>query len=154
MIGAEGEILFGVKPGVTGRVRVRLPDGLERGARVLGFDRDLGVGVARLEGSGLPRLVPPPVKVDAQLVRDCWLVVLTHDEAGKPTSHAGQVLEESPRGPARVEVPGRAGSPVLSAEGALVGLAIARGRRQVPVRPMAHLMPFLERVVIGSARER
>lgn len=149
VIGAEGEVLFGLSAPPTGRVRVRLPSGHERGAVVLGFDRDLGLAVARLDAPA-PRLVPPKVEVEARLPDDCWLVGLTHDRAGEPTSHAGQVSKTLGSGLVRVEVPGRAGSPIFAASGGLVGVAVNRGRRRVSVRPMSSLVPFLERVVIGS----
>lgn len=150
MIGARGEILFGLASAVSSRVRVRLADGLERGAVVLGFDRGLGVGVARLDAGPSP--VPPRVDLSARLDRDCWMVVLTHDKRGAPTSHAGQVAGAGPRGAVRVDVPARRGSPLFSAEGALIGVSLRKGRRRTVVRPMANLMPFLERVVVGDGR--
>lgn len=131
-------------------MRVRTPDGLEQPAQVLGFDRALGVAVARVTTTQAPRLVPPRVDLKAKLLPDRWMVVLTHDKKGQPTSHAGQVSRRTkgPRVP--VDVPGRVGSPLFSAQGALVGISVTRGRRRVQVRPVASLVPFLERVVMGG----
>ncbi|CAN0557534.1 unnamed protein product, partial [Laminaria digitata] len=139
VIGAKGEVLLGVSPCLTPTMRVMTADGLERAAQVLGFDRKLGVAVARLEAASAPRLVPPRVNLKAKLVPDQWMVVLTHDKKGQPTSHAGQVARRTkgPRVP--VDVPGRVGSPLFSAQGALVGISVTRGRRRVQVRPVASL---------------
>ena len=54
-------------------------------------------------------------------------------------------------GRAGVDAPGRYGSPVLSVDGALVGLAITRGRRRVVMRSIGSVLPFLRRVVLGAA---
>lgn len=148
VIGAEGEILFGLDPrrGPTGRLEVRLDDGRRQAATLLGFDRGLGVAVARM-APGAPRRAPPAVDLAATLRRDRWLVVLTHDKRGVPTSHAGQVEGRAKGGRVSVFVPGRVGSPLLTTDGALVGLVVRAGRRKTAARPLSALLPFLRRVV-------
>lgn len=154
VIGAQGEVLMGVGC-LTPRMRILRPDGLEHGATVLGFDRALGVAVARLDPGTSAPLVPPKVDLEAQLSPERWLVVLTHDRGGRPTSHAGQVSSRSSGGPrVGVEVPGQVGSPVFSAQGGLVGISVTQGRRRVMVQPVASLVQFLERVVMGGSLER
>ncbi len=152
VIGAQGEILFGINPSTTPKIRVRLVSGLERRATVLGFDRRLSVAVARLDGPDAPRLVPPTVDLKARLTPERWLVVLTHDKEGASTSYAGQVVGPSTQGRFKVDVPGEVGSPLLSVEGGLVGISVTSGKRRVQVRSMADLMPFLQRVVIGPSQ--
>ena len=152
VIGAEGEILFGVDPrrAPTGHVEVRMDDGTTRGARLLGFDRTLGVAVAQLDPGG-PRRAPPRVDPEARLDVDRWLVVLTHGKDERPTSHAGQVEAGAARGLAPVLVPGRVGSPLMSTDGALVGVVVKAGRRRTTARALGALMPFLRRVIAPGA---
>lgn len=151
VIGAQGEILFGINPSTTPKIRVRLASGLERSATVLGFDRRLSVAVARLDGPDAPRLAPPTVDLKARLTPERWLVVMTHDKRGESTSYAGQVVGPGGKRRFKVDVPGQVGSPLLSLEGGLVGISVTSGKRRVLVRSMADLMPFLSRVVIGPA---
>ncbi|MCB9646352.1 MAG: trypsin-like peptidase domain-containing protein [Deltaproteobacteria bacterium] len=150
VIGAEGEVLFPARPTPTPRMWVAVGDAAPRAADLLGFDRALGVAVARLTPG--PRLTPARADDTQELWADRWLVVLTHDKTGQPTSHAGQVVgTAAPGGLITAELPGRPGSPLFGSDGALVAVAVEGGKRRVRARPLAGLMPFLRRVVLGGA---
>jgi hypothetical protein len=149
VIGAEGEVLFSAQPTPTPRVWIAAGGAEPRAADLLGFDRALGVAVARVTPG--PRLTPARADGGAELWADRWLVVLTHDRQGAPTSHAGQVLgQAAPGALVTAELPGRPGSPLFGSDGALVAVAVEGGKRRVKARPLAGLMPFLRRVVLGG----
>ena len=150
VLGAEGELVFGVEPTPTPRLWVMVAGAsAPRPARLLGFDRALGVAVARLEPGA--RVAPARADGAAELWADRWLVVLTHDNKGAPTSHAGQVMGAvRPDGLVTAEVPGRPGSPLFASDGALIAVAVRGGKRRVQARPLAGLMPVLKRVVLAG----
>lgn len=155
LIGANGEFVFGLDEAPKRALRVRTEDGEEHEARLLGFDRTLSLAVGIVDGLGR---APIPAGPPSELRPETWVVILGHDPKGLPSPHAGVVA----KGPERqasghvasvVDVPGAPGCPVLSADGALVGIAVARGRRRTRVVPLDYVAPFLERVVLGGRRD-
>lgn len=160
VIGAEGEVVFGVGSAPDRRVGVRTDDGQDHEAEVLGYDLGLALAVARVTPApGAPRLVP--LQVGASGLEDrAWVVVLKHDAKGRAEPFAG-VVEGGPAPLALktpqpidgvvVQVPGAPGSPVLSASGELIGVALDRGARKTRVASIQSIVPFLKRVVLGGA---
>ncbi len=153
VIGADGEFVFGLERAPTAALTVRTDEGIEHAGRLLGFDRTIGLGVGIVDH--LDRL-PLRAQRDDPLHPETWVVILGHDKKGRAEPHAGVVASAPQRGKdgrraAWIDVPGAPGHPVLAADGALVGIAIARGRRRVRVMPIREVMPFLSRVVLGGS---
>jgi hypothetical protein len=154
VIGARGEIVFGVDGAPTADLTVITDDGRERPARLLGFDRGLSLAVAIVAGlSEVPLRSARPVR----LRPETWVVILGHDAKGRAEPHAGVVAMGPTRGKgglvyAIAEVPGEPGCPVLTGSGDLAAIAIRRGKRRVRIVPLDHVAPFLERVVLGVDR--
>ncbi len=152
VIGANGEFVFGLERAPTAELKVMTDEGIEHAARLLGFDRALGLGVGIVEG--LDRVPLVAARRDP-LLEETWVVILGHDARGRPEPHAGVVSkpphrEKSGRRIAWVDVPGAPGHPVLTADGSLVAIAIRRGKRRTHVVPLEDVTPFLERVVLGG----
>lgn len=159
VVGARGEILFSALDGPTPELAVRTPDGTELSAVLLGYDRDLALGVARIRGG--PRIAPLDV-ADRPVSRGEWVIAMTHDAKGLPEPFAGVVSgsfsssKARPKGVlvAGVDVPGQPGAPVLSTRGMLVGVAIDRGKRRTRMISVDSLVPFLKAVVLADERSR
>lgn len=157
VVGARGEILFSALDGPTPELAVTTPEGRRLSAVLLGYDRNLGLGVARIQDG--PRIVPLDVAKESPAQGE-WVIALTYDAHGRPEPFAGVVagaFVKATRKPAgamvaRVEVPGQPGSPVLSTRGALIGVAIDRGKRRTRVLSIDSLVPFLKAVVLAEQR--
>ena len=156
LIGAEGEVVFGARrPPAAGAIVIETADGQRLDARLLGHDRRLGLGLARMAPTSARP--PPPLlaAADPRLWPDRWVVVLAHDASGSAQPFAG-VIEAAPatryarkkrhRGltVAPLGAPGDVGSPVLSIRGELVGVVVDGGRRRCRVAPLDVVRPFLE----------
>ncbi len=157
VVGARNEIVFGAKESPTPELEVITVDGARHTADLLGYDRELAIGVARVRDG---HLVPLRVSARPGLVRGDWVIAMTHDERGRAQPFAGVVesdLEQAahPKGAlvARVDVPGRPGSPVLSTRGELVGLALDPGRRRTRVVAIETVVPFLRMVVLADGSQ-
>ncbi len=87
-------------------------------------------------------------------------MVLKHNRKGLPEPFAGTVesglrrIGKSDSKVLDVDVPGAPGSPIFSIQGALVGVALDRGRRRTRMVAIESVMPFLKGVVVGSQAER
>lgn len=160
VIGAEGEFVFGAEAAPSARLRVRTEDGREHGAELLGYERAFALAVGRLDAgrkSG-SEIAPLHVAAIGELRSEQWVVILKHDSSGRPEPFAGVVdgdasPDASRRSPfairvARVSVPSSPGSPVLSLEGDLVGVAIEGAERRTRVVTIGSLAPFLKAVVL------
>jgi hypothetical protein len=140
-----------------------LDDGRELEAELLGFDLGLSLAVGRASKNavgGEKYFEPLKVAPTSGLIERRWLLTLTHDEKGRPQPYAGIVevgpkLDLTRRTPlgevtiAEVGVPSRRGSPVLSPEGELVGVALIEGERRTHVAPVEIVIPVVKAVVVG-----
>jgi S1-C subfamily serine protease len=158
VIGAKNEIVFGAAEAPTPVLEVLLVDGTKMAADLLGYDRDLGIGVARARDA---RLVPLRVSAKPGLARGDWVIAMTHDDRGRAQPFAGTVEGDltkvsKPKDAlvARVDVPGRPGSPVLSTRGELIGVALDPGKRRTRVMAIETVVPFLRMVVLADGRDQ
>lgn len=154
VIGARGEIVFGVDRAPTATLEIETADGRRITGKLLGFDRTLSLAVGIADGL---KTVPMRAKKGVRLRPETWVVILGHDKKGRPEPHAGVVATAPTRRKgghvvAVAEVPGAPGCPVLTADGDLAAIAIARGKRRTRVVPLDYVAPFLERVVLGGPR--
>jgi S1-C subfamily serine protease len=151
VVGVRGEVVFSAIRSPTPELVVITTEGARLEADLLGYDRELAIGVLRARTPS--SLVPLRVALKPGLARGDWVIALTHDERGLPEPFAGVVegdLERSerPKGlVARADVPGVPGSPILSTRGELVGIAVDRGARRTRVLAIEAVVPFLEAVV-------
>jgi hypothetical protein len=150
MVGAGGEVVFSAPKGPAGGVTGLSSAGETLTGELLGYDRGLGIGVARFRGlSG--KVVPLRVAEASSLSGDRWVVTIRFDQKGKLEPFAGVVAEiAGPKRLATAMVPGQPGSPILSDQGELLGLATDEGARQTKVLPIEAFVPFLKQVVLGQ----
>lgn len=151
VIGAGGEVVFAAPKGPAGSPSAVIDGGPPLPGELLGYDRGLALAVARFPG--LSRNVRPlQVAAASELHADRWVVTMRFDPKGRLEPFAG-VVEPRPEGKGiKVAVPGQPGSPILSAEGELLGLAEDAGERSCRVLPVEAFVPFLKVVVLGSPR--
>ncbi len=156
VVGARNEIVFGATESPTPELEVITLDGSRHAADLLGYDRDLAIAVARVRDA---RLVPLRVASSPGLAHGDWVIAMTHDDRGRAQPLAGVVegsLERvsKPKDAlvARVDVPGRPGSPVLSTRGDLIGMALDTGKRRTRVVAIETVVPFLRMVVLADSR--
>lgn len=157
VIGAEGEIVFGIDKIPNGTVKVIADDNSELAAEVLGYDLGLSLAVARITTKR--NHLALTVSERPGLFERSWVVSLTHDARGRAQPYAGVVdtaLEQDTKRKtpikvlvAQVSVPGELGAPVLSTTGELVGVVIEKGDRKTRVVPFDIVAPFVKAVVVG-----
>jgi S1-C subfamily serine protease len=158
VVGARNEIVFGATEAPTPELEVILVDGTKTAADLLGYDRDLSIAVARARDA---RLIPLRVAAKPGLARGDWVIAMTHDDRGRAQPFAGVVEGDLTRATrprnaliARVDVPGRPGSPVLSTRGELIGVALDPGKRRTRVMAIETVVPFLRMVVLADGRDQ
>jgi S1-C subfamily serine protease len=158
VVGAKNEIVFGATESPTPVLEVLTIDGKIHSADLLGFDRDLGLAVARVRDA---HLVPLKVAHTPGLARRDWVICMTHDDRGRAQPFAGVVEGELTRAKkpknalvARVDVPARPGSPVLSTRGELIGVALDHGKRRTRAVAIETVVPFLRMVVLADGRDQ
>lgn len=161
LIGARGEVVFGASKAPSTKLRVTLEDGARLDAELLGFDRALGLALARITPDpSTPRhFTPLRPAVKRPMTRTEWVLVIKHDARGRPEPFAGEVDGEPAIEPKRatpvrplvaaVLAPAAAGSPVFSVEGELIGVALEDGARRTKVAAIESLVPFFRAVVLG-----
>lgn len=159
VIGAEGEVVFGIDRIPKADLTIELSNGKTLTAELLGFDLGLSLAIARAKE---PHLWAP-LKVSARdkLLRRTWVMAMTHDARGRAQPYAGVVEGDRVRDGKRktpievwvvpVEAPGTLGSPVLSVDGELAGVVIEAGDRKTRVVPIELIVPFVKQVVLGRA---
>jgi S1-C subfamily serine protease len=107
-----------------------------------------------------PEYSPLRVAKKPGLVEKRWVVTMKHDAKGRAAPFAGVVeadatieLDQNKAvkgfAIAPVLAPAAPGSPVLSATGELVGVALEEGARATKVVAIDSLVPFLKAVVLG-----
>jgi hypothetical protein len=116
------------------------------------------VAVARVRDA---HLVPLKVAHTPGLARRDWVICMTHDDRGRAQPFAGVVEGEltqskKPKNAlvARVDVPARPGSPVLSTRGELIGVALDHGKRRTRAVAIETVVPFLRMVVLADGRDK
>jgi hypothetical protein len=155
-IGARGELLFGSRGDPGANIAVITREG-ERRATLLAFDSNLGLAVARLDGEGVST-EPLHVLENGALAIEQWVVTVRHDKRGAPEPFAGVVdtsarqkkLGKATAQVAHVAAPGARGSPVLTLDGALIGVVIEEGERRSGVVLVGSIVPFLRSAVLGE----
>jgi S1-C subfamily serine protease len=146
--------VFGAQSSPRETLTVRTADGGDHDGVLLGWDKELGLAVARMEA---PRIAPLSVAKSPGLIHRRWVVVLRHDTRGRAEPFAGEVEADAAIDAknkrklaiAPVMAPASRGSPVLSAEGELVGVALEEGARSTRVVAIETFVPFLKAVVLG-----
>lgn len=132
LVSPEGHVvtswynLSGLSDQDRGNVRVRLSDGRELPARILGFDRGVDVAMLKVEGEGLPHL-----KLAAGVnlaVGEPLAVIGRSEDPAVPTVNRGLVSARSRghRGVAQISAYlnyGNSGGAVVDAGGRLLGIA-------------------------------
>lgn len=164
LIGARGEVVFGATKAPAPKLRVTLEDGSVLDAELLGFDRALALAIARVTPDpAAPRhFTPLRPATSRAMMRAEWVLVIKHDAHGRPEPFAGEVDAEPAIEPKRVTpvrplvapvlAPAAAGSPVFSADGQLIGVALEDGARRTKVAAIESLVPFFKAVVLGHER--
>lgn len=158
LIGAEGEIVFGIDKIPRRDLTIEL-DGQTVKGELLGYDLGLSLAIGRLAEK--PRAVALQVATAPGLEERTWVIAMTHDARGRAQPFAGIVdgaLERDAKRKtpikvlvAPVSVPGTLGTPILSVNGELVGVVIEGGDRKTRVVPIDIVAPFLKAVVLGRS---
>lgn len=152
LIGAGGEVVFSAPRGPAGAPAGLSSEGQPLQGELLGYDRSLALAVARFPS--LARSARPvQVASASDLRKDRWVVTIRFSSKGLLEPFAG-VVEEAGRGQRapRIMVPGQPGSPILSKDGELLGLAQELGERATRALPIERFVPFLKAVVLGEHR--
>jgi S1-C subfamily serine protease len=157
VIGARGEVVFGIDKIPKPDLLVELANGKTLTAELLGYDLGLSLAVARVKEPH--SWTPLKVTERGSLQRRSWVIAMTHDARGRAQPYAGVVEGERVRDAKRktpvavwvvpVEAPGTLGSPVLSVDGELLGVVIEAGDRKTRVVPIEVIVPFVKAVVLG-----
>jgi len=137
-IGVGGEVVFWSATEPPASLGLEFDDGPRVGTLAL-WDPATKLALARASAP-----FPPALRAgrSAKLRREQWVVILSHDAAGTPTSHAGVItaLGET----LSVEAPGVAGAPVLDLGGRLVALVISGNRRRSRLMPIDRVARALD----------
>jgi S1-C subfamily serine protease len=165
-IGAEGEVVFGAERAPPRQLRVETNEGELLDADLLGFDLGMKIAIARITSPQKARARVRALRVAHApgLIEHAWVMAIKHDARGRAEPFAGVVerepeIEASKKTPERmlvapVLVPASPGSPVLSAEGELIGVALDEGARRTRVAAIESLTPFLRTVVLGRGSDK
>jgi hypothetical protein len=134
----------------TSILSVRSSTGAWLLADVLAQNAALGLGLGRIRGFSPGRFVPLRIDGRSPPKIETWLLTMSHDEHGNPEPFAGtlRAYSKDKAGRLRLEldIPGEAGSPVLSLSGQLAGVVYRRGRRRTKAWPMKTVLAFLKGV--------
>lgn len=161
VIGAEGEIVFGIDKIPERELSIELDGGPPQKGELLGYDLGLSLAVGRFRAIPADQKSYVALRVARRPGLDVksWVIALTHDARGRAQPYAGIVdgaLERDAKRKtpiavlvAPVSVPGTLGSPILSVGGELVGVVISGGDRKTRVVPIDIVAPFVKAVVLG-----
>jgi S1-C subfamily serine protease len=157
VLGAEGELVVGGAPRDARRLRVRLGDGVELAAEVVGRDPRTGLVVARTAA----RPAPVAAAANDAIGLDDWLVVVDLGDDGTLRPALGQVTATSRGRPdrrglltVRVGLASPPGAAVFTARGELVGISLGEAGgapRGTEVVLLATLIPFLSTTILGRS---
>lgn len=164
VLGAEGELVVGGAPRDAHRLQVRLGDGVELTADVVGRDARTGLVVARTAA----RPTPVVAAANDAIGLDDWLVVVELGDDGALRPTLGQVTATARGRPdrrglltVRAGLAAPPGAAVFTAQGELFGVSLGApgaggssasgGAPGTEVVLLATLIPFLSATILGRS---
>lgn len=91
IVGARGEVVFGAPETPPRALLIRTADGIDHEGVLLGYAGELRIAVAQMADGDRRPIVPLRVARRPGLRDKAWVVVIKHDEQGRPQPFAGQV---------------------------------------------------------------